>query len=111
NRTFGAMDGAARDSRCFQSGFNWSNCRLPINGKTFSNLELLGFSQDGRGNMAFQHEFAEPEMRSEIARNPHRAKPRLSAPFSIVFGRAIIVLMAAPWLFVLWETALQSESA
>ena len=61
--------------------------------------------------MALQHKFAKPAMRNEIARDLYRANARSSAPLSTLFGRAIIVLLVAPWVFVLWDAALQSELA
>src|SRR5471032_299788 len=56
-----------------------------------------------------QHELAGPTARNGITRAPHRASARSSASPSMLFGRIFVVLLAAPWLFELLRTALQSE--
>jgi len=56
-----------------------------------------------------QHELAGPTARNGIARAPHRASAASSASPSRLFGRILVVLLAAPWLFELLRMALQSE--
>jgi len=56
-----------------------------------------------------QHELAGPTARNGIVRAPHRASAGSSASPSMLIGRIFVVLLAAPWLFELLRTALQSE--
>ncbi len=57
-----------------------------------------------------QDELAGSAVRNAIGLVVGRAKNSCT-PLSILVGRTYVVLLAAPWLFVLLETALQSEKA
>ena len=56
-----------------------------------------------------QHELAGPPARNGNALAPYRASAGSSASPSMLIGRIFVVLLAAPWLFELLRTALQSE--